>query len=34
MEMKRKDCFGYYDDGNDECEKCNDSDNCFRKGAI
>ena len=32
--MERKDCFGYYDDGNDECESCKDSDGCFDKGVI
>lgn len=29
-----KDCFGFYDDGDDECESCPDSDACFEKGAV
>lgn len=29
-----KDCFGYYDDGDEECEKCLDSNSCFKKGVV
>lgn len=32
--MKKKRCFGFYDDGNDECEKCKQSDACFKTGVI
>ena len=30
--MKKK-CFGFYDE-DDECEKCSDSDACFKKGVV
>jgi len=29
----RPDCFGYYDDGDGECERCPYSDDCFKAGA-
>ena len=31
---QKPDCFGYYDDGDDECENCKFGDSCFEKGAI
>lgn len=30
----KKTCFGYYDDGADECETCFDGDACIKKGAV
>ena len=30
----KKDCFGFYDDGNKECSECKDSDECFKKGVL
>ena len=33
-EDKKPDCFGYYDDGNEECGKCKYADECFKKGVI
>jgi ribosomal protein S18 acetylase RimI-like enzyme len=32
--LKKKDCFGHYDDGDTECSDCKDGDACLAKGAI
>jgi len=34
IKLKMKDCFGFYDDGDNECEACTDSNTCFHKGVI
>ena len=33
-EPLKKDCFGFYDDGDKECSECKDGDECFKKGVI